>query len=156
EANLEQYAAEDLCGYLVLGSNGEAASLEEPEKLALVGAARRGAGSRLLLAGTGLESTRATIELTRKGADLRPDAALVLTPHYYRSQMTAAVLQRHFEAVAEAAPIPVLLYSVPAFTGIPFPVELALAMAENPNVAGMKESSGDMKLMARLLAELPR
>jgi 4-hydroxy-2-oxoglutarate aldolase len=155
QANLEQYAAEDLCGYLVLGSNGEAGSLEEDEKLALVGAARRHAGSRLLLAGTGLESTRATIALTRKVADLGADAALVLTPHYYRAQMTAGVLQRHFEAVAEAAPIPVMLYSVPAFTGLTFPVELASSLAENPNVAGMKESSGDMRLMARLLAAVP-
>ena len=79
EANLESYAAEDLRGYLVLGSNGEAASLDGDEKLALVRAARRRAADRTLLVGTGLESTRATIALTRRVADAGADAALVLT-----------------------------------------------------------------------------
>ncbi len=155
EANLDSYAAEDLCGYLVLGSNGEAASLAEDEKLALVRAARAHAGGRVLLVGTGLESTRATIALTQKVADLGADAVLVLTPHYYRDQMTVDALRRHFEAVAAASPVPVLLYSVPAFTGLPFPAELAPAMAGHPNVAGMKESSGDMRLMARLVGLVP-
>lgn len=155
EANLDSYAGEDLGGYLVLGSNGEAASLEEDEKLALVRAARGRAGSRTLLAGTGLESTRATIALTRKAAEAGADAALVLTPHYYKAQMTLEALRRHFEAVAESSPIPVLLYSVPAFTGLPFPPELAAALAGHPNVAGMKESSGDIGLVSRIVASVP-
>jgi 4-hydroxy-2-oxoglutarate aldolase len=155
EANLESYAASDLAGYLVLGSNGEAASLEEDEKLALLRAARRLAGRRTLLVGTGLESTRATIALTRRAAELGADAALVLTPHYYRPQMTLEALRRHFEAVAEAAPIPVLLYSVPQFTGLSFPPALAQAMAEHPRVAGMKESSGDVGLLQRIVHSVP-
>jgi 4-hydroxy-2-oxoglutarate aldolase len=155
EANLESYAACDLGGYLVLGSNGEAASLEEDEKLVLVRIARAGAGSRKLLAGTGLESTRATIGFTRKAADAGADAALVLTPHYYKPQMSVAALTRHFEAVAEASPIPILLYSVPQFTGLAFPVPVAAALAQHPSVAGMKESSGDLGLMARILAAVP-
>lgn len=155
EANLESYAAEDLGGYLVLGSNGEAASLEEEEKLVLVRIARACAGLRPLLAGTGLESTRATIAFTRKAADAGVDAALVLTPHYYKPQMTAEALTRHFVAVAEASPIPVLLYSVPQFTGLPFPPSLAATLALHANVAGMKESSGDVGLLARILAGVP-
>src|SRR5262245_58959775 len=107
EANLERYALQDLGGYLVLGSNGEAASLDEGEKLALVAAARRHAGRRTLLAGTGLESTAGTIALTRKAADQGADAALVLTPSYYKTQMRTEALKRHFEAVADASPIPV-------------------------------------------------
>ncbi|HLA78824.1 MAG TPA: dihydrodipicolinate synthase family protein, partial [Vicinamibacteria bacterium] len=87
EANLETYAGWDLGGYLVLGSNGEAATLEEDEKLALVTAARRLSSGRTLLVGTGQESTQATAAFTRKVADLGADAALVLTPHYYKSQM---------------------------------------------------------------------
>jgi 4-hydroxy-2-oxoglutarate aldolase len=114
EANLEAYAGHDLAGYLVLGSNGEAASLEEDEKLALLGVARGQAGSRLLLAGTGLESTRATIALTKKAADRGVDAALVLTPSYYKARMTPEALQRHFEAVAEASLIqPTFLHEFP-------------------------------------------
>ncbi len=81
EADVEALAAHDLAGFLVLGSNGEAASLEDGEKEALVTAARRRTTGRFLLAGTGLESTRATVALTRRMADLGADAVLVLTPH---------------------------------------------------------------------------
>jgi 4-hydroxy-2-oxoglutarate aldolase len=154
-ANVERYAQEDLGGVLVLGSNGEAGSLEEDEKLALISAARGPLGKKTLLAGTGLESTRATIALTRKVADLGADAALVLTPCYYKARMTADVLRRHFEAVAEASPIPVVLYSVPAFTGLPWPAGLAEALAPHPNVAGMKESSGDLGLLGRIRSATP-
>lgn len=155
EANLEAYAAEDLAGYLVLGSNGEAASLTEDEKLDLVRAARRRSGGRALLVGTGLESTRATIDLTRKAADLGADGALVLTPSYYKAQMTVEALRRHFEAVADASPVLVYIYSVPVFTGLPFPAPLAPLLAAHPRIAGMKESSGDLALMGRLLASVP-
>lgn len=155
EANLERYAEHDLGGYLVLGSNGEAASLEESEKLALVAAARRHAHGRLVLAGTGLESTAATIALTRKAADQGADAALVLTPHYYKSQMRAGALKAHFEAVAEGSPIPVFVYSVPAFTGLVLPEELPAALAAHPRIAGLKESSGDIGLMGKILQSVP-
>jgi 4-hydroxy-2-oxoglutarate aldolase len=155
EANLEAYSACDLAGYLVLGSNGEAGSLDEDEKLLLLRCARARAGGRVLLAGTGLESTRATLAFTRRAADAGADAALVLTPHYYRSQMTFDALRRHFEVVADASPVPVLLYSVPQFTGLPFPPALAPALAAHPNVAGMKESSGDLTLLGRIVAAVP-
>jgi 4-hydroxy-2-oxoglutarate aldolase len=155
EANLDAYASSDLGGYLVLGSNGEASSLDEGEKLALVRAARARSGGRFLLVGTGLESTRATVSLTAQAADAGADAVLVLTPHYYKAQMTVDVLRRHFEAVADASPVPVYLYSVPVFTGIPFPVSLASAMASHPRVAGMKESSGDIGLLGRIVGSVP-
>lgn len=155
EANLEAYSAHDLGGYLVLGSNGEALSLEEGEKLALIEAARRRASGRLLLAGTGLESTAATIALTKKAADRGADAVLVLTPFYYRAQMRPDVLVRHYEAVAEASPIPVLLYSVPVFTGLPIPPEVPLALAGHVRIAGMKDSSGDIGVMGRVLGSVP-
>jgi dihydrodipicolinate synthase/N-acetylneuraminate lyase len=155
EANLEGYAADGLTGYLVLGSNGEASSLDEEEKLSLVRAARHRAGGRVLLVGTGLESTRATAALTRKVADLGADAVLVLTPSYYRSHMTAAALRAHFEAVADAAPLPVLLYSVPQFTGISWPPGLAAELAVHPRIAGIKESSGDVALLGRILDTTP-
>jgi len=155
EANLDAYAASDLGGYLVLGSNGEAASLDESEKLDLVRAARQRANGRLVLVGTGLESTAATIALTARAADAGADAVLVLTPHYYKAQMTLDALRGHFEAVADASPVPVYLYSVPVFTALPFPPALAAATAGHPNVAGMKESSGDLGLMSRILASVP-
>jgi 4-hydroxy-2-oxoglutarate aldolase len=155
EANLEIYATQDLGGVLVLGSNGEAQVLDETEKLTLVRAARARVPDRTVLVGTGLESTRATIALTRKVADVGADAVLVLTPHYYKSQMTPDVLRRHFEAVADASPVPVLLYSVPAFTGITWPAALAAELARHPLIRGMKESSGDVGLLGRLVASVP-
>ena len=155
EANLESYAVEDLAGYVVLGSNGEAASLEEDEKLALLRAARRRAGSRLVIAGTGLESTRATIAFTAKAADTGADAALVLTPSAFKSHMTLDALRRHYEAVAEASPISVMLYSFPAVTGLAFPSGLAAAVAGHPRIVGMKESSGDVGLLGRIVASVP-
>jgi 4-hydroxy-2-oxoglutarate aldolase len=155
EANLESYAREDLGGYVVLGSNGEATFLEEDEKLALIRAARRRAGTRLLLVGTGLESTRATIAFTRKAADAGADAALVVTPHYYKSRMTAEALQRHFEAVADASPVPIYLYSIPSFTGLAWPPGLAGALAAHPRIVGMKESAGDLGLLGKIIASVP-
>jgi 4-hydroxy-2-oxoglutarate aldolase len=154
EANLESYAAEDFAGYVVLGSNGEAASLEEDEKLTLLRAARRRAGSRLVIAGTGLESTRSTIALTAKAADTGADAALVLTPSCFKSQMTVDALRRHYEAVADASSIPVLLYSFPAVTGLPFPPNLAPAVSGHPRIVGLKESSGDVGLLGRIVSSV--
>ena len=155
EANLEILGPSDLAGFLVLGSNGEAASLEEAEKLDLLATARRRAPGRFLLAGTGTESTRGTIALTRKAADRGADAALVLTPHFYRARMSEEALRRHFTAVADASPIPVYLYSVPAFTGLPWPPGLARSLADHPRVAGMKESSGDVELLGRIVSSVP-
>lgn len=155
EANLEALGAHGFAGFLVLGSNGEAASLDEEEKLALVAAARARSRGRFLLVGTGMEGTRDTVALTRRAADRGADAVLVLTPHYYRPRMTAEALRRHFEAVAEASPVPVYLYSVPAFTGLPWPSEITAALAAHPRIAGMKESSGDVALMGRLVASAP-
>ncbi len=155
EANVEALAAHDLAGFLVLGSNGEAASLEEEEKGALVTAARRRAPDRFLLVGTGMESTRATVALSRRVADLGADAVLVLTPHYYKARMTPDALRLHFEAVADASPVPVFLYSVPAFTGLPWPPGLAATLAPHPRIAGMKESSGDVGLLVRIVSSVP-
>jgi len=155
EANLDSFSRFELGGYLVLGSNGEAASLEEDEKLTLVRAARAKAGRRLLLVGTGLEGTRATIALTRRVADLGADAVLVLTPHYYKASMTPEVLRVHYEAVADASPVPVLIYSVPAFTGLVWPLGLAAELAAHPRIGGMKESSGDLALLGHIVSSVP-
>jgi 4-hydroxy-2-oxoglutarate aldolase len=152
---LEALAVHDFAGFLVLGSNGEAASLEPEEKLQLVAAARRTLAGRFLLVGTGLESTRGTIALTRKVAALGADAVLVLTPCYYKGRMTADALRRHFEAVADASPVPVYIYSVPAFTGITWPAGLAATLAAHPRIRGIKESSGDVGLLARIAGSVP-
>lgn len=154
-ATLEALAVHEFAGFLVLGSNGEAASLDEDEKLRLVASARSSVPGRFLLVGAGLESTRATVALTRKVADLGADAVLVLTPCYYKGRMTPEALRRHFEAVADASPIPVYIYSVPAFTGLPWPAGLEATLAAHPHIRGIKESSGDISLLGRIAARAP-
>lgn len=152
---MESYAAFDLAGYLVAGTNGEANVLDADEKVELVRAAKRRAAGKRVLAGTGVESTRATIALTRRCADAGADGVLVLTPHYFKTQMTPDALRRHYEAVADASPVPVYLYSMTACTGIVFPPVVAQQMAAHPNVAGMKESSTDLGLFGRILSVVP-
>jgi len=153
--SLEALAAHDFAGFLALGSTGEASSLDEDEKLLLVAAARRTVPGRFLLVGSGLESTRATVAFTRKVIDLGADAVLVLTPCYYKNRMTVEALRRHFEAVADASSVPVYLYSVPAFTGLPWPADVTPALAAHPRIRGIKESSGDINLFARITASVP-
>jgi len=154
-ASLEALAAHDFAGFLALGSTGEAGSLDEDEKLLLVAAARRAVPGRFLLVGTGLESTRGTVAFTRKVIDLGADAVLVLTPCYYKNRMTVEALRRHFETVADAASVPVYLYSVPAFTGLTWPTDLTPALASHPRIRGLKESSGDINLFSRIAASVP-
>ncbi|MBA7650564.1 4-hydroxy-tetrahydrodipicolinate synthase [subsurface metagenome] len=138
-----------LKGYVVLGSNGEAVLLKEQEKLQVLEAARALIPSdRLMIAGTGCESTGETIALSKNAAKIGADAVLVITPSYYKGRMTSEALIHHFHMVAEAAPIPVLIYNMPACTGIDLSAETVSAVAEHPNVIGIKDSSGNVMNMA--------
>jgi 4-hydroxy-2-oxoglutarate aldolase len=143
--NLGWWSRFDLAGIVVLGSNGEAVLLDEAEKLRLVEAARAGTPEdRAVIAGTGLQSTPATIALTRAAADAGADFALVLPPSYYKGLMTDVVLERHFRTVADASPIPVVLYNVPACTGIDLSADLIVDLAGHGNIVGLKDSSGNV------------
>src|SRR5262249_7919280 len=118
--NIRRWNGQPLDGYVVLGSNGEAPLLEEGEKRETDGAGRRAAdaGKRLLIVGTGRESTSAAIRATVEAFDMGADAVLLGAPMYYKPEYRDAVLERHFSVVADASPGPVILYSVPQFTGI--------------------------------------
>ena len=154
--NLARYEAHGAAGYLLLGSTGEAAYLDEEEKLDVLRAARQAVPSaRVLMAGVGLESTAATARLAALAGEGGADFALVITPFYFRSRMSEEALRRHFEAVAEASPIPILLYNVPKFTGLTMPAAVAEALSKHPNVAGLKDSSGDMEWMREVLNHVP-
>jgi 4-hydroxy-2-oxoglutarate aldolase len=147
--NLERWNQYDLTGYVVLGSNGEGPYVTEEEKVRVWQAARRAIpAGKLLVAGTGCESTRATIALTRRAADAGADAALAVTPHYYTSQMTANLLVRHYQAVADASPIPVLIYNVPGFTGVNVDAATLARAAQHPNIVGVKDTSGNITQIA--------
>jgi 4-hydroxy-2-oxoglutarate aldolase len=143
--NLARWNDYGLAGYVVLGSNGEAGYLTDGEKRAVLEAARDAIGTdKLLIAGTGCESTRQTIALTREAAEIGADAALLVTPHYYGGQMTPDSLVRHYHAVADGSPIPVLLYNVPKFTHVDMDVTTIVRASEHPNIAGIKDSSGNV------------
>ncbi len=155
-ANLQHWNQTGLSGYLVLGSNGESVYLEEREKEALLETARENIPSgRILMAGTGRESTRETVRFTRRAAELGADCALVITPAYFRGQMTPDRLAAHFFRVADAAPIPVLLYNVPQFTGVNMEPELVARLADHPNIVGIKDSSGNVGQLAETVRLAP-
>ena len=156
EANIESYAACDFSGILVLGSNGEAACLSEEEKVAIIRAAVAKANGRPIYAGTGTDSTRTTIELTKKAADAGASAALVLNPFFFKSHLNGEALRRHYEAVADVSRIPVLIYSMPGATGLPIPPGVVHQLAKHPNIRGMKDSSGDIANLQKILAGVPK
>jgi 4-hydroxy-tetrahydrodipicolinate synthase len=149
ERNIDQYLEAGIDGFLVAGSTGESVYLDHSEKLRLTEAARkRIPSSKMLLAGTGSESTQATIELTKEMADRGVDAVLVKNPFYYKSQMSFDVYMAHYTAVADASPVPVIVYNVPVFTGVPLESRLVIELAKHPNIRGMKDSSGDVRLIS--------
>ena len=143
-ANLRTLMTRGLHGVVVAGSNGEAPLLDEDERTCLVRCAREVVpADRWLIAGIGGESTRNTIARARAAAEHGADAMLVAAPHYFGPQMTPAALLMHFTAVAEASPKPIVLYNIPKYVHFAIPVEVVAALAGHPNVAGVKDSSGD-------------
>jgi 4-hydroxy-2-oxoglutarate aldolase len=151
--NVAKWVAAGVGGVVALGSNGEAPLLNEEESDAVIAAAREAVPPRqLLIAGTGRESTRATIDASRRAASLGADAALVRTPSYFKARMTPDVLLRHYTAVADACPVPVLLYNVPATTGVNLQPETVGRLSEHPNIAGIKETGTDTAQVAAYVA----
>lgn len=153
--NLEKWNSCPLAGYLALGSNSETAYLSEEEKLELVALTVKLAGSRPVLVGTGLESTRHTIELTNKVAHLGAQAALVLTPCYYGSRMDDQALVSHFTALADSVDIPVMMYNVPKFTHVNLSTRAVEQLSRHPNIAGMKDSAGDVPQLVSFQRVIP-
>ena len=151
-ANVRAHVSAGVCGIVVTGSTGEAALLDDAERNALVGRARRELlDGCTLLVGTGAESTRATIARSRAAAERGADAVLVVAPHYYGEAMTADALLSHYHLVADASPVPVLLYTIPKYMHFALPPEVVAQLASHENIVGMKDSSGDATLLARCL-----
>jgi 4-hydroxy-2-oxoglutarate aldolase len=152
--HVERLRQKGITRFVALGSNGEAVHLDDPERRAVITAMREAAGRETqILAGAGIDSTRATIELCRLAAECGADAALVLPPHYYRSRMTVRVLQAHYQTVADASPIPVVIYNMPGnAAGLDIDADTAIALSLHPNIAGMKDSSGNIAKMAEIVA----
>jgi len=144
-----------LHGVVALGSNGEAAHLTEAERRQWIGWVRNGLPAPLrLIAGTGAESTRATIERTRAAAADGAEAALVIAPSYFKRQLTVEALRAHYHAVADASPIPILIYNVPVHMGYDLGAEWIVRLAGHANIAGIKDSSGDIARLPGLRQRL--
>jgi 4-hydroxy-2-oxoglutarate aldolase len=154
--NVTKWMQTPLHGLVVLGSNGEAAQLDDAEADRIVELVREHMpAGRPLIAGTGRESTRATIAATRRAAAAGADAVLVRTPSFFKSQMTTEIFVRHYTEVAESSPVPVLLYNVTMFTGVNLLPEAVERLAVHPNIVGMKESGGDVAQIAEFVSRTP-
>jgi 4-hydroxy-2-oxoglutarate aldolase len=152
EHNVERYSKTPISGMVVLGSTGEAIMLSDEERREVLRTAREAcAPHKVLIAGTGAESAFETLRLTEYAANLGYDAALVRTPFFYKPQLKPANILAFYRAVADHSPIPVLIYSVPVFTGYDMPPELVIELANHPNIIGIKESGGDAEKIRRMV-----
>ena len=148
--NIAQWLNAGVHGLLIFGSTGEFPYVEDAERRDILRAARAATPSdTLLLAGCAAESTQQTLRNLQWAAEDGADAALVVTPVYYTRGKTEAQ-RRHYLYLADASPIPILLYTVPAFTAYDLPLDLILELAQHPNIVGMKESSGDLRKVTSL------
>jgi 4-hydroxy-2-oxoglutarate aldolase len=150
--NLRSWLRAPLAGFVLFGSTGEGPLLDEAERPRLIEGARELGEGRLLLAAVGAESTRASMRLARAAAAAGVDAVLVPPPSYYRPALTADALRDHYRAVADASPVPVVLYQVPPqFSGIELRAGLVGELSRHPNIVGIKDSSGDLKQLGAYL-----
>lgn len=153
QKNIEWYCNSPLDGVVIMGSNGEYASLDTDEKLKLIEAGVAAVnGRKTVLAGTGVESTRNTIKLTKAAAEFGADFALVVTPYYYRPRYDRAAFVNHYLSVAEASPIPVVIYIMTAYTGVDLPSSVVAELSQHPNIVGVKDSAGNAPKVAEMVA----
>jgi len=145
-SNIRKWNNTGIAGYVVLGSTGERVNLSEDEQLEVIATAREEVpADRLFIAGVGQQSTRGTIqEMEKLARAVAVDAVLVITPHFYRPAITQDALVTHYVAVADASPVPLILYSMPALTGIKIEPATAADLSKHPNIIGIKDSSNDM------------
>src|SRR3954467_4894277 len=152
EHNLDRYSKSPVAGVVVLGSTGAAVMLSDTEQREVLKSARYAVTpEKVLVAGTGAESARVTLELSEHAAKLGYDVALVRTPHYYKPQMRAAEMLAFYRFVADRSALPVLLYSVPAFTGYDLSEDIVTALGDHHNIVGIKESGGDVEKIKRMV-----
>ena len=145
EANVERYSRTPIAGIVMLGSTGEAILLSDQERRDVLKTALAAAApSKVMVAGTGIESAHETLRLTEYAAQLGYDAAMVRTPHYYKKQMLPANLLAFYRTVADRSALPIIIYNFPQATGYDIPAEVVIELASHPNISSIKESSGNL------------
>lgn len=150
--NFNRWNKTGLSGYLVLGSNGEAVYLNEKEKRKVIETSRQCIpSSKVMIVGTGAESTQETIRFTNQAARMGAEAGLVVTPSYFKGSMKPQLLYDHFIAVADSSKISILLYNVPQFTGINLDAEVVAKLSNHPNIIGIKDSSGNIGQLSEII-----
>lgn len=152
--HIERLRERGIANFVALGSNGEAVHLDGDERRAVIAAIRSAAGAEAqVLAGAGGQSTRETIALCALAAEAGADVALILPPSHYGGKMGMAVQRAHFLAVAEASPLPVMVYNMPAnAAGIDLDAETIISLSAHPNIIGVKDSSGNVAKLAEVVA----
>src|SRR5580692_6176881 len=154
--NITKYNGTGLAGFVAIGSTGESVLLSRKEiDTVLVTVKEAAAPGMQLLAGTGTDSTAETIDRTKRAAEIGYHVALVKTPYYYKPMYNAEVLIAHYRRVADASPIPVMLYSVPQFTGVALEANEVHALASHPNIIGIKDSSGNVLRIGEMVSAAP-
>jgi dihydrodipicolinate synthase/N-acetylneuraminate lyase len=152
EANMARYSRSLLAGMLVLGSTGEAPMLDDTESAEVLRvAAEATVPEKVLIAGVGRESVKATVELAEAAAEFQYDAVLVRTPTYYTPLMPPAAVLHYFRSVADRSPLPVLLYNIPKFVPYPMPIDIVAELAQHPNIVGIKDSTGEIDRIRSLV-----
>ena len=154
--NVEKWNLTTLSGYVVMGSTGESVMVTPEEKYtAWEHVAKHAAADKLLIAGTGMESVRETVDLTNRAAAMGYKAAMVRTPHYYKNLINRADAQMlYYRAVADQTKIPLIIYNWPQTTGVDIPVEAVVALSQHPNIAAIKESSGNLEKVMQMIREV--
>ncbi len=152
--NLDKWAATELAGIVVLGSNGEFVYLTEDEKVNLVGfCIEHFPADKKIIVGTSYESTTETIRFSQLVGAMGADAVLVLPPHYYKGNMTETALEAYFHDVADQCPVPVMLYNMPPNTGINLSAALVARLSNHPNIVGIKDTAGDIVQLAETIRD---
>ena len=153
EANIARYSRSLLAGILVLGSTGEAPALEDAETREVLRTAAEAAfPEKVLIAGVGRDSVKATVTLAEAAASYQYDAVLVRTPTYYAGQMTPQAVLNYFRSVADRSPLPVILYNIPRCVPYSIPIEIVAELAQHPNIVGIKDSTGSIERIQALVA----
>lgn len=152
--NLERWGTTDLDGIVVLGSNGEFVYLSEEEKMSVTEFAVKNFNkNKKVIVGVSCESTGNTIEAAKKAAALGADAVLILPPHYYKGAMKDEILRKYFSDIADESPVPVMLYNMPGNTGINLSSSLISKLSEHPNIAGVKDTGGNIVQIAETVRD---